>query len=466
MHVRQKFGIKERVWIITNYFEKMDKDWSLDVRIRKFIAKLIILFLILHVSLLMAEPLTIIYSGNLDGELEPCGCSEAGDLGGIKRRASYLDQQKKQNPNLVTLSSGGLLASDGPDDRLKSQFILQGFALLKYDAIGLQWRDLVYGDAFLGPDELPWIASNWNNTTFQHKKIIKRSINKRDYSLAVFTWLDPDRSPMRQMQGEHRLVNDQHSALLSQIKKAKQQGNITILTTTQDLQTIQQQISLQDIDILLVKSAYEEFGKPQKIKNTLVLQPGSRGMRVARLELVIDEKNRIKSWQENVIPLPDTIADAPRFNAWYAKYNEQVKQEYLRRTAIEKKLRSGESDYVGEEQCKMCHAKQHKIWSDSQHAIAFEDLEAANKSFDSSCIVCHTVGFNQPGGFLDIDITANLLGVQCESCHGASRAHVKSGGQKPVKNIKWDKQKICAQCHTQPHSPLFSVEKYWPKIAH
>jgi len=221
------------------------------------------------VPILVAGPLTIIYSGNLDGELEPCGCSDAGDLGGIKRRASYLDQLKKQKPDLIAISSGGLLSSDGSGDRLKSEFILKGFAHLKYDAIGLQWRDLVYGESFLSSDNIPWIASNWNNTGFQHKKIIKRTINNKHYSLAVFTWLDPDRSPMRQMQGKHQLVNENHTALLKSIKDAKQQGNITVLTTTQDLETIQQQISLEDVDILLIKSEYEVFGKPQKIKNTI-----------------------------------------------------------------------------------------------------------------------------------------------------------------------------------------------------
>jgi len=416
--------------------------------------------------LLMAGPLTIIYSGNLDGELEPCGCSEEGDLGGIKRRASYLDQLRKQKPELITLSSGGLLSSDGSGDRLKSEFILKGFTQLKYDAVGLQWRDLVYGESFLSSDDIPWIASNWNGSKFQQKKLLKRTINNKHYSIAVFNWLDPDRSPMRQMQGEHQLVNDNHKALVKSIKDMKQQGNITVLLTTQDLETMQQQISLDNIDILLVKSAYEVFGKPQKIKNTLVLQPGSRGMRVGHLELVIDENNHIKTWNEKIIPLIESIPDAPRLNAWYNQYNEKVKADYLRRTAIQKKKRSGKSDYAGEELCKNCHTKQYKVWSESKHAIAFENLEAVNKSFDPSCIVCHTVGFNKPGGFLDIDITANLMGVQCESCHGPGQAHVQSGGKKPVANSEWKIQKICAQCHTQPHSPSFSVDKYWPKIAH
>ena len=91
------------------------------------------------------EKLTLIYSGNLDGELEPCGCSEEGNLGGIKRRATILSLVRKENPQVITISAGGLLSSDGPGDRLKSEYILKGFAKLNYDAIGVQWRDLVYG---------------------------------------------------------------------------------------------------------------------------------------------------------------------------------------------------------------------------------------------------------------------------------------------------------------------------------
>ena len=87
-----------------------------------------------------SELLTLIYSGNLDGELEPCGCSAEGNLGGIKRRATMLAKLRRENPNMVVVSAGGLLSSDGPGDRLKGEYILKGYASLQYDAIGVQWR--------------------------------------------------------------------------------------------------------------------------------------------------------------------------------------------------------------------------------------------------------------------------------------------------------------------------------------
>lgn len=102
-----------------------------------------------------AESLSIIYSGNLDGELEPCGCSAEGNFGGIKRRATMLQELRKKDPSVVILSAGGLLSTDGPGDRLKGEYILKGFATLDYDAIAVQWRDLSYGAEFAAAAKLP-----------------------------------------------------------------------------------------------------------------------------------------------------------------------------------------------------------------------------------------------------------------------------------------------------------------------
>ena len=123
---------------------------------------ILILMLLLSIPLqLQASPdtLTIIYSGNLDGELEPCGCSDEGNYGGIKRRATMLNRLREEVPGLIALSAGGLLSSDGVTDRIKAEFILKGFTGFGYDAIGLQWRDLSYGLKFIGNDSLRPIGS-------------------------------------------------------------------------------------------------------------------------------------------------------------------------------------------------------------------------------------------------------------------------------------------------------------------
>ena len=408
-----------------------------------------------------ASPLTLIYSGNLDGELEPCGCSEAGNLGGLQRRATLLDQLRREDPQMLVISSGGLLHVEGAGDRLKSEYILSGFRQLEYDAVGVQWGDLAFGPEFILGAGLPWVASNW-----QDGQMVKsRRISRGGVRIAFFSWLDPAVSPLRQMKGERRLVNDNVARLHEALRRAKADGAITILATQLPEQQAARQLGLQDVDILIQRAAYEVYGEPHKLGETLVLQPGSRGMRLGQLDLrVVD--GRIVDWTHKVLPMPDSIADAPRMADWYAAYNAAVKAAYLKRVELRKQQKSGQSPYVGEEVCQTCHQAEHEVWAASDHAMAYDDLEAVGKSFDPECIHCHVVGFDQPGGFVDMSITGHLMGVQCESCHGAGRAHVEAQGKAPLPNSDWDREKICAQCHTQPHSPGFVFDKYWPKIRH
>ncbi|NOZ53909.1 MAG: hypothetical protein GXP08_12395 [Gammaproteobacteria bacterium] len=411
--------------------------------------------------------LTILYSGNLDGELEPCGCSAEGNLGGIKRRTALLDKYKKNDPSVVIISAGGLISSEGPNDRLKSEYILKAFTHLKYDAIGLQWKDLAYGVDFSVKETLPWVASNWLNDDFQKNRKITRVINGNKVQMQFFSWLDPSQSPTLQMQGKHGDVDGDIKTLAERIAAAKKQGALTILATSLPLDVIKALIPLDTIDLLFERAAYEVYGEPKKVGGALVVQPGSRGMRLGKLSIKVDANNgSINSWEHQVLPMPESVADAPRMSAWYDEYNEKVKQNYLKQVAIRKQHESGDSLFVGEEACKTCHTKVYQVWQESDHAIAYDSLEVVGKSFDPNCLQCHTVGLDQAGGFIDMSITPHLLGVQCESCHGAGKLHVASGGKTPVPNKNWSHQKICGQCHTQPHSPSFKFDQYWPKIKH
>ncbi len=409
---------------------------------------------------------TLVYSGNLDGELEPCGCSEFGNQGGIKRRVSKIDELRTQNPDLFLVSAGGLLISDLPQDRLTSDYILKGLAALKYDAVGVQWRDLAFGAAFLQPYQLPLVASNWNGDLFAAEKQIQRG----DVTLRYFQWLDPARAPLDSMrgamQGSHAQVVSETAHLAARLKRARAQGEVTLLATTLSLADAQQQLPLADVSILIIESNYELYVDPLLVEGVLVLQPGSRGMRLASLNFEIDKAGRVTQWQHEVLPLPPEVKDAPRMAAWYDAYNAEVKAAYKKSVALRKAQKLGESPFAGAKSCKVCHQAEHKAWTKSRHSDAFYALMDVNKAFDPNCIGCHTVGFNRDGGFIDPASTSDLMHVQCESCHGAARAHVASGGQVPVEHAKRTKVAMCTQCHNATHSPLFDVGDYWPKVQH
>ncbi|OMH31805.1 multiheme c-type cytochrome [Motiliproteus sp. MSK22-1] len=423
---------------------------------------IVLFYLLFLATTTQAAPLTLIYSGNLDGELEPCGCTLDTDFGGILRRAYYIDTVRENTPDtMVLISSGGLFSKELAGDKIKNNYILTGLAQLNYDAIGVQWADLTLGVDFLNQVDLPFTASNWSSDQLPRSQTIKRGQN----TLFFTQWLNPEESPYKSMPGLSPISTD-IKALEAELAKANKAGQLTILATTLPLEEIKQQLNLNVVDILLIKSAYEQFGVPQFTDGTLILQPGSRGQRLGQLALNINAQGDLSDWSHQVIELSATVPDAPRLLSWYDDYNEALKVAFEEEMKLQQELSKGETPYVGEQVCATCHQSSHDRWQDSEHAKAFEDLEEVGKAYDPHCVSCHVVGYKKPGGFLSIELSSQLAGVQCENCHGQGQEHVKSAGQTLTPNHGLAKEQICTQCHVPEHSPKFDVTNYWPKILH
>lgn len=101
---------------------------------------------------------------------------------------------------------------------------------------------------------------------------------------------------------------------------------------------------------------------------------------------------------------------------------------------------AGEHAYVGNKKCKMCHIKEWNSWSATRMAQAFELLRpgvradqkkaagldpAKDYTGDPACLPCHTVGYGQQGGFVDIATTPDHAGVGCETCHGPGGTYTR-----------------------------------------
>lgn len=111
--------------------------------------------------------------------------------------------------------------------------------------------------------------------------------------------------------------------------------------------------------------------------------------------------------------------------------------------------------FLGAEACSLCHSNLHEQWSKTNHAGALETLEAIGQGSNSACLVCHTVGYGQPGGFVDRATTNTLAGVGCENCHGAGLDHRSNVADKNMRPPKSISASVCGQCHNDAHHPTF-----------
>lgn len=103
-----------------------------------------------------------------------------------------------------------------------------------------------------------------------------------------------------------------------------------------------------------------------------------------------------------------------------------------------------------------CHADIQGQWQTTAHSKALQALQQIGQDKNTACLPCHTVGFGTATGFKDATSTANLAGVQCESCHGAGSDHVASGNGDKTKITTFPNilsADVCGKCHTGNFHP-------------
>lgn len=162
-----------------------------------------------------------------------------------------------------------------------------------------------------------------------------------------------------------------------------------------------------------------------------------------------------------------------------------------------------QAEYLGFRACTKCHDSQGETWRTSAHAKAFDSLKPNAKSDakikakldpkkdytqDKNCIGCHVTGYGEPGGFesgASLDDMKTVVGVTCESCHGAggkfrnlhgeASDRLKNQGETSERKSlvgagqNFDMEKACARCHlnfegSQKHEAKAPFTPFSPAI--
>ncbi|MDH3628041.1 MAG: cytochrome c family protein [Acidobacteriota bacterium] len=121
-------------------------------------------------------------------------------------------------------------------------------------------------------------------------------------------------------------------------------------------------------------------------------------------------------------------------------------------------LLAEEHAYVGTKNCRKCHMKEWKSWAETKMAKTFETLKPGvlaeaksaagldpDKDYttDPECLPCHTTGYGEEGGFVDVESSPELLGVGCEMCHGPGGTYTKEEHMS-LKNKEYKKADVVA----------------------
>ena len=166
----------------------------------------------------------------------------------------------------------------------------------------------------------------------------------------------------------------------------------------------------------------------------------------------------------DLIPLTDDIASDDAMSKILDAYYRELRAMNLEKGDTTKCApKKGTATFVGTAKCVECHEEAYDFWKKTKHAVAWATLEDAGKHFDLTCIGCHTVGYEQPGGYCRLVDVKGYEDVGCENCHGPGSVHIEDSD--PSSIVLESPESTCAgECHVPEHSDAFVYEKYLREI--
>ena len=108
---------------------------------------IITLFLSLSLSAFSQKELIILHTNDTHSRIEPLPETDRNfpDKGGVVRRATYIDQTRKENKNLLLFDAGDFLQGTPYFNLFKGEIEVKAMNLLGYDAVTLGNHEFDYG---------------------------------------------------------------------------------------------------------------------------------------------------------------------------------------------------------------------------------------------------------------------------------------------------------------------------------
>lgn len=360
---------------------------------------------------------TILYTGAINGELEPCGCSPETQSGGLARLSGYVKRNIDALKPVLIVDAGNSLAPDTAQGRLKSEALTKSLSAIGFDA-----------------------AAFYSATTPEAQVPLLDTLKGRVLS---------------DLPGGAKGLSAERGGIGFNVSidwKARKKGMVNVLLTNRPLADVDPK----GWDIVLSSSG-ETIEEPLRKDGALLSAGYPKGQKIGVITVETGPDNRVSKLSHRWQPLGGDIKDDPEVRAILNGYEDKVAE--LAKDTEAKSATQGQ--YLGAAVCVECHRPYSESWEKTRHAGAFTTLERLGKHRNPECVACHTTGYGEEGGFLSPAATPALKGVQCEACHGPGKEH--QGEFTPMRAV--DKG-VCLKCHTKENSPLFDYERYYERIKH
>jgi len=424
-------------------------------------------------------------------------------MGGLPRRATFIDQQTEDGVPALILDSGNIFADKQASDASlatiipKAELLLTAMEKMGYRAAALGEKDL-----YLGKDNLERLA-DFSSVTLISANLMDKDgkplfdpyiiIKTGDIKVGVLGLTSPY---VHKVTFEERMpgykLNDPIVTASRIVPEIRKKSDLVIALTNMgfsmdgDLAR-----NVPGIDLIIGGRSRRFMKEPAEINGTLVTSGyyqgravgvitlgakgiNSRWMSGKKLDFMKrqietaeanagtkraisnEEMGRLKEkfrealtrtrFDSDMINLDPSIKDHPEV----AKMIKQYRQKLVLTARGSGEGSKGHlpGGYVGYTTCLKCHQGRYLFWKTTGHARAIESLLPKNAGADPDCLPCHVTAY-RPGSNPE-----ELTGVQCEACHGSGDLHSSSPGTYSL--VKSPPASVCLVCHTPEQDDDFA----------
>jgi len=443
----------------------------------------------------------LVVTGELDGYIEPCGCTgKENQKGGLSRRQNFLASLAAAGWEAVPVDIGGQVKRFGKQTEAKYQSIVDGLREMRYAAVGfgpadlrLPAEELVAAVAPIGDEPTPYVSGNVGllgldaNITPRY-----RVVKAGGLTIGITTVLgDEEAAKIRNDDIEVVPAAQALATIAPELARAGCDHQLLLCFASPE-ESKRLAAAFPQFDIVATAGGGDEPPRepPTLPGGSRFVELGHKGMFAVAIGLFDDEAMPIRSQR---VPLDARWGEADDMIDLLATYQQKLETLGLEGLGLVPIRHPSGRRFAGSAACQECHEDAYEVWEGTSHSIALETLEEAmpRRDGDPECLSCHVVGWApqrfEPfeGGFAGMDKTPHLAHQGCENCHGPAAAHtaVERGDVRATEaererlraelamtiDTPEGREKVvnnCLECHDLDNSPEFDFDEYWPAVEH
>ena len=425
------------------------------------------------------QTVLVLFTGNTQAHLEPCGCF-IGQSGGLPRRATAISGIKDKGFSALLVDLGGFLPlepeqmkSDSLEqialktddkthtlDQLRVETTFTAMEMMGYDVLVSSQPEANLGensvDQVLTNYRFQLLAAHSKASSPEQRPYLIKTVGRKRIALIELSLLETRQAAS---------IPNKLDSLMSEVQA---QADVVIISSHLQPE-VNRRLAEKYPNLSAIMS--RATGETERVGSVLLTYCYSQGKVLGALTLT-DAAGQTSAAVEQ-IALTEDVGDDPNIRKLLNDFYDQVASDPQLQVASHPLFSSealeqdSNNSYIGSQACQGCHQKEFNQWSHSSHATAFNTLRIVGREYYSRCVSCHVTGFGYSSGYqIGAPDREHLAEVGCETCHGPGKQHTYT----PLAtNIRGKVEaSTCMECHSPEHSPGFDqiVEQLMPEVDH